>query len=709
MPLQKLQFRPGINREGTNYSNEGGWYASNKIRFRSGYPEKLGGWINITSSGSTYYGMARILWNWATNSGANLIGMGTTKKLYAYGSPTYHDITPLRDTNVLTNPFATTDGSKLVTVTDTGHGANVGTYVNFSGASAVGGLTLNGDFEILTATANTYTIASSTAATSTVASGGGTVTAEYDINATDTNSYTTGWGDPPWGYGTWGGGLATVLGPATRLWAIDNYGQDMVANVRNGAIYYWEQDTSTWARAITLQAAADAAGYNAIVYGSYEQWEYVPNQTYQVLTSGVSRFVIAMGANSYLNTEPETDFDPMLVRWSDQENAYDWIPSPTNQAGEQRLSNGSYIMTARASRQEILIWTDAALFSMQYLGPPYVWGFNLLMDNTSIAGPAAAVTVNNITFWMGVDKFYMYSGRVETLPCSLRQYIFANINRSLLELVVAGTNEGFNEVWWLYPSVNSSFNDSYVIYNYLERIWYYGTLDRSTWLDSALQQYPLGAFSVQNSYLNAAMTSDQTTIPLINGTNYPTEGTVTIDSEQITYTGVSNNTLTGCIRGANSTTAAAHLAYSSVMYKVPNQLLYHEYGVDDNSGSTPVAIDAYIQSSDFDIGDGHNFGFVWRVLPDLTFNGSTSDRPIATMVLKPRVNSGTAYGEPDPSDVQSEDNFMLSRNYNVETFTGQVYTRLRGRQMAFRIESDTTGVNWQLGTPRIDIRPDGRR
>jgi hypothetical protein len=709
MPLQKLQFRPGVNREGTNYSNEGGWYASDKIRFRSGYPQKLGGWANITSSGSTYYGMARILWNWATNAGASLIGMGTTKKLYVYGSPTYHDITPLRDTNVLTDPFATTNGSKLVTVTDTGHGANVGTYVNFSGASAVGGLTLDGDFEILTATANTYTIASPTAATSTVASGGGTVTAEYDINATDTSSYTTGWGDPPWGYGTWGGGLATVLGPATRLWAIDNYGQDMVANVRNGAIYYWEQDTSTWARAITLQAAADAAGYNAIVYGSYEQWQYVPNQTYQVLTSGVSRFVIAMGANSYLNTDPDTAFDPMLVRWSDQENVYDWIPSTTNQAGEQRLSNGSYIMTARASRQEILIWTDAALFSMQYLGPPYVWGFNLLMDNTSIAGPEAAVTVNNITFWMGVDKFYMYSGRVETLPCSLRQYVFNNINRSLLELVVAGTNEGFNEVWWLYPSVNSSFNDRYVIYNYLERIWYYGTLDRSTWLDSPLQLYPMGAFSVQNSYLNQAMDATQTTINLINGANYPTEGTVTIDSEQITYTGVSNNTLTGCVRGANSTTAASHLAYSSVMYNVPNQLLYHEYGVDDNSGSTPVAIDAYIQSSDFDIGDGHNFGFVWRVLPDLTFNGSTSDRPVATMVLKPRVNSGTAYGAPDPNNVQSEDNFMLSRNYNVETFTGQVYTRLRGRQMAFRIESDTTGVNWQLGTPRIDIRPDGRR
>jgi hypothetical protein len=709
MPLQKLQFRPGVNREGTNYSNEGGWYASDKIRFRSGYPQKLGGWANITSSGSTYYGMARILWNWATNAGASLIGMGTTKKLYVYGSPTYHDITPLRDTNVLTDPFATTNGSKLVTVTDTGHGANVGTYVNFSGASAVGGLTLDGDFEILTATANTYTIASPTAATSTVASGGGTVTAEYDINATDTSSYTTGWGDPPWGYGTWGGGLATVLGPATRLWAIDNYGQDMVANVRNGAIYYWEQDTSTWARAITLQAAADAAGYNAIVYGSYEQWQYVPNQTYQVLTSGVSRFVIAMGANSYLNTDPDTAFDPMLVRWSDQENVYDWIPSTTNQAGEQRLSNGSYIMTARASRQEILIWTDAALFSMQYLGPPYVWGFNLLMDNTSIAGPEAAVTVNNITFWMGVDKFYMYSGRVETLPCSLRQYVFNNINRSLLELVVAGTNEGFNEVWWLYPSVNSSFNDRYVIYNYLERIWYYGTLDRSTWLDSPLQLYPMGAFSVQNSYLNQAMDATQTTINLINGANYPTEGTVTIDSEQITYTGVSNNTLTGCVRGANSTTAASHSAYSSVMYNVPNQLLYHEYGVDDNSGSTPVAIDAYIQSSDFDIGDGHNFGFVWRVLPDLTFNGSTSDRPVATMVLKPRVNSGTAYGAPDPNNVQSEDNFMLSRNYNVETFTGQVYTRLRGRQMAFRIESDTTGVNWQLGTPRIDIRPDGRR
>jgi hypothetical protein len=279
----------------------------------------------------------------------------------------------------------------------------------------------------------------------------------------------------------------------------------------------------------------------------------------------------------------------------------------------------------------------------------------------------------------------------------------------MLGIVTAGTNEGFNEVWWMYPSVNSQYNNSYVIYNYIERIWYYGSLDRATWLDSPLQEYPMGAFSVQNSYLNQAMTTTQTTVILRDGSTYPLTGTVTIDSEDITYTGVSNNTLTGCVRGVNSTTAATHLANSAVTYKTPNQILYHEYGVDDNSGSTPVAIDAYIQSSDFDIGDGHNFGFVWRVLPDLTFNGSTSDRPVATMVLKPRVNSGSQYSSIDPDSIQSENNFLLSRNYEVETYTGQVYTRLRGRQMAFRIESDTTGVNWQLGTPRIDIRPDGRR
>jgi hypothetical protein len=701
MPLQKLQFRPGVNKEGTNYSNEGGWYSSDKIRFRSGYPEKLGGWSNITTAANTYKGMARLLWNWATNAGANLIGVGTSQKLYVYGTPSYHDITPLRDTNVLTNPFATVSGSKLVTVTDTGHGANPGTYVNFTGASASGGITISGDYEIITATANTYTISNPTAATSTTASGGGTVTAKYDINATDTAVYTTGWGDPPWGYGGWGGGLSTILGPGMRLWTIDNYGQDMIAAPRNGAIYYWAQSTSSWPRAVTLTSLATAA--------DAAKGPYVPTQTYQVLTSGVSRFVIAMGSNSYVPGSPSEPFDPMLVRWSDQENVYDWVPSSTNQAGEQRLSNGSYIMTARASRQEILIWTDAAFFSMQYLGPPYVWGFNLLMDNTSIAGPEAAITVNNMTFWMGVDKFYMYSGRVETLPCSLRQYIFGNINRQMLGIVTAGTNEGFNEVWWMYPSVNSQYNNSYVIYNYIERIWYYGSLDRATWLDSPLQEYPMGAFSVQNSYLNQAMTTTQTTVILRDGSTYPLTGTVTIDSEDITYTGVSNNTLTGCVRGVNSTTAATHLANSAVTYKTPNQILYHEYGVDDNSGSTPVAIDAYIQSSDFDIGDGHNFGFVWRVLPDLTFNGSTSDRPVATMVLKPRVNSGSQYSSIDPDSIQSENNFLLSRNYEVETYTGQVYTRLRGRQMAFRIESDTTGVNWQLGTPRIDIRPDGRR
>ena len=337
----------------------------------------------------------------------------------------------------------------------------------------------------------------------------------------------------------------------------------------------------------------------------------------------------------------------MLVRWSDQENPYQWVPDVTNQAGEFRLSNGSYIMSAKATRQEILVWTDSAIYSMQYLGPPYVWGFQILMDNISIMSPNAAITINNVTYWMGTDKFYMYSGRVETLPCALRQYIFADINKDQAYQVTVGGNEGYNEIWWFYCSTNSTVVDKYVIYNYLDRVWYYGTLNRTAWLDSGIRQNPMGTF--------------------INGVD---------------------NTLT-----LNPT----------------GTVVYHELGNDDQSDATPVPIVSYVQSSDFDIGDGHNFGYVWRMLPDVNFNGSNVDQPTVTMTLKPRYNSGSAYQTADYPAVTSSDNFVNAPQYTIQEFTGQVYTRLRGRQMAFRISSDGLGVSWQLGTPRIDIKNDGRR
>jgi hypothetical protein len=347
---------------------------------------------------------------------------------------------------------------------------------------------------------------------------------------------------------------------------------------------------------------------------------------------------------------------------------------------------------------------------MQYLGPPYVWKFNLIADNITLNGPNAVASANNVTYWMGMDKFYTYTGRVDTLPCTLKQYVFGNLNKDQVYQITAGTNEGFNEVWWHYPSAGSTVNDSYVIYNYVEQLWYYGSMHRTVWQDSALRQYPMAAFSVEVSYLSVAVTTTtQTSISIVDATAYPSSGTIQIDSEVITYTGNSGNTLTGCTRGVLGTTAATHTQYTAAPYYVPNQVMFHELGTDDASRPVSIPIEAYVQSSDFDIGDGNNFGFVWRMLPDVTFNGSTVNAPVLYMTLKPRQNSGTPYGEPAPNSVTSSDNFVGGRVYDIEAYTGQVYTRLRGRQMSFKISSTALGVNWQLGVPRIDIRQDGRR
>jgi hypothetical protein len=325
------------------------------------------------------------------------------------------------------------------------------------------------------------------------------------------------------------------------------------------------------------------------------------------------------------------------------------------------------------------------------------------MDNISIISPGAPVTVNSVTYWMGADKFYMYSGRVETLPCTLKQYVFSDLNYDQAFQIVSGTNEGYNEVWWLYPSADSLLNNRYVIYNHLERIWYHGSIQRSAWLDSALRPYPMAAFSVQNSYLATALGSSASFITLTNGSSYPAVGTVLIDSEQISYTDISGDTLLNCTRGVNGTTAASHSQYAPVTFTTPNQVLFHEYGQDDVSTGTPVAIPAYVQSSDFDIGDGQQYGFVWRMLPDVTFSGSTATNPSVTIQLQARQNSGTQYGTSASPAV------IRTSTVPVEQYTGQVFTRVRGRQMAFKIASTDLGVFWQLGTPRIDIRQDGQK
>ena len=702
MPLQKLQFRPGLNREGTDYSNEGGWYDGDKIRFRSGFPEKIGGWTQI--SNSQYLGICRSIWVWLdgdAGAGNTYTGLGTNSKYYIYFGGVYNDITPIVQTDTLTNPFTTNYGGNAysVLVTDATYNPSVGDYVYFSGGSAVGGVTIAGDYVVTSVVSGTtYTITITSPATS--ATGGGTVTAQYEY-PTGLNVYSigTGWGAGPWSRGTWGSSYSSGIGQQLRLWSNDNYGADLVIAPRGGPIFYWQDSTGVSTRAQylsslanTTTAASDNATFiigvtsitvssavapNLYPYmvitginipagtkiassyitgattvpitttttgassGTYTfsyAGSFVPTATYQVITSSIQEFVIAFGANSYDPHNAATTFNPLLVRWSDQANAYQWIPELTNQSGEYLLTNGSYIMGARATRQEILVWTDSCLYSMQYLGAPYVWGFQVLMDNISIMSPNSMITVNNVTYWMGRDRFYMYSGVVQTLPCSLRQYIFADINQNQSYQVFAGANEAFNEVWWFYVSQSSANTviDKYVIYNYLDRVWYYGSMGRTAWMQTGTQPYPIAA----------------------------------------DYNG---------------------------------RLLYHENGCDDQSTSATLPINAYVQSSDFDIGDGHNFGFVWRILPDVNFNGSTTNGPTVTMTVKPRENSGTPYGTADNPQVQSAQNYTNAPAYTIQQFTGQVYTRLRGRQLAFRIESTGLGVAWQLGSPRIDIRPDGRR
>jgi len=715
MPLSKLQFKPGINRENTNYAGEGGWYDGDKIRFRSGFPEKIGGWQNLAASVggavNTYKGVCRNLWNWITLNSSNLLALGTEQKLYIENGGTYYDITPIRNTTTVgTDPFAITSGSKLVTVTDNAHTATVGTYVTFSGATGANYTAFNAEFEIVVIiNANSYQIILPTAAAATGSGGGAAVSAAYQLNSGNSVvSSGTGWGVGPYssdGYGEEYSGTAVVQETnALRLWSLDNYGQDLVTAIREGAMYYWVADTTTAPpRAVTLESLATFYGYSAA---------YVPNRVYEIHTSGVQRFGIAVGANPYDPTDSETEFDPMLVRWSDQENIYQWVPAADNQAGELRLSHGSQLVTGRHGRQEFVVWSDSAIYSMQYLGPPYVWGVNLLMDGISIASPNAVAGASNMMFWMGTDKFYTYDGRVQTLPCTVRQYVFDNFNFDQSFQVIAGGSEQYSEVWWFYPSAGSNVNDSYVIYNYLDNTWYYGLLNRTAWIDSALRPKPMAAFSVRTSYLSAAATSTDTTLNLIDAASYPYTGVVQIDSEQIAYTSRTTTALSGCTRGYNSTTAASHVAYSTAGLVVPNQVMFHETGNDDLTTSTPVPIEAYVSSSDFDIGDGHNFGFVWRIIPDVTFDGSTTAAPkypAVTMVCKPRQFSGSAYGTPDSPSVTSTQSYNTQRVYTVQQFTGQVYTRVRGRQMSFEIRSTEQGVAWQLGVPRVDIRPDGRK
>jgi hypothetical protein len=644
MPLQKLQFRPGVNREGTTLANEGGWYDCDKVRFRSGYPEKIGGWAAL--SYNTFLGVCRSLWNWVTLKQFNLLGVGTNLKFYVEDGGTYYDITPIRETNLNSTTFAavtTAPFSSTITVTDAGaNSLQVGDFVTFSSAVSLGGnitaAVLNQEYQIASIISGTvYTIqarvvspigtpgAAVLSNASDVGNGGANTDAAYQISTgLAIYSIGTGWGAGPWSRGTWGSGFTTGFGQQLRLWSQANFGEDLLFSPRGSALYLWQPGSGT-------TPAYGTRG--ALVSGTD-----VPAFINQIMVSDTSRIVICFGCNDY-GAYGTTDIDPLLIRWSAQESYTNWTPAITNQAGSYRLSDGSTIIGALQTRQEIVVWTDSAIYAMQYLGPPYVYGFTLLADNISIVSPNAMATANGVVYWMGVDKFYVYSGRVETLPCAVRTYIFNDINRNQFAQCFAGTNEGFSEVWWYYCSANSDVVDRYVIFNYLDRVWYYGSLARTAWLDSPLRDFPQAA-------------------------------------------------TTG------------------------NIIVFHEAIVDNGETNPPSAIDCYIQSSDFDIGDGHNYGFVWRMIPDITFDGSSTAAPAfpaAKFSMRPRQNPGSNYGAAPVPTVTSKQNYTSQNTYTVQQFTEIIYTRIRGRQMAFKIESDTLGTQWQLGVPSMDVRPDGRR
>ena len=632
MPLKKILFKAGVNKENTRYTTEGGWYEADKIRFRQGSAEVIGGWVRISTN--TFLGICRSLWNWVLLDGRNIIGLGTNLKFYLENGGAYNDITPIRATSTINNnPFVATNGSATITVTDTAHGAITGDFVTFSGAVGLGGnitaTVLNAEYQITVLTVNTYTFTASATANATDASGspggGAVVVAAYQISVGPAVQVPlVGWGAGGWGLGTWGNGLSTTI--ALRLWSQQNFGEDLVFNPRGGGLYYWDATGGLTTRGVLVSSlpGADAE---------------VPSVVNLVAVSDTSRFVFCFGCDDYGSAV----LNPMLIRWSNQEDILIWNPGPTNQAGSVTLSKGSEIIAVLQSRQEQIVFTDSAIYSLQYLGPPVVWQTQLLGDNISIYGPNAAVLGSGVVYWMGIDKFYKYDGRVQTLNCDLRRFIFDDINRDQNLQVFAALNEGFNEVWWFYCSEASTTVDRYVIYNYAENegkgIWYYGTMARTAWLDSGLRDFPVAA------------------------TYQP------------------NNT---------------------------GNLVEHENGLNDNATGTEAALDAYISSSEFDIEDGHNFGFVWRVIPDLTFGDSTNSptavSPRVTMSLLGLSNSGSGVVNTASALVTKGSNFVIT-----EEFTGQIMTRIRGRQMIFKIASNQINTQWQLGAPRIDIRPDGRR
>ena len=641
MPFIKLQFKPGVNRDQTDYSNEGGWYECDKIRFRSGYPEKIGGWTKPTPN--TFEGVCRQMWNWITTFNDNFLALGTDSKVYIENGGYYYDITPFDPVPLAgSNTFAVTNTSAVVTVTTTTALPSwvvTGEPVLVAGfASTLGGIPiaeLNTTHIITKTGANSFTFTVATPASSTTSVTGSGYTVQTEIEPGNAITIAgLGWGVGAWGRDAWGLGSTTGgINLPQRDWWFDNFDNDLVMNIRNGAPYWWvrgvldDPQTSLATHAITLQDYADGEGYTA---------SSVPVKVMQLLVSQQDKHLIAFGAVPFGSTS-EADFDPLLIRWADQDTPGDWTPSTTNTAGDLRVSRGSRIVRALPTRQEILVWTDTNLYTLQFLGTTDVFGLQEYADNISVASPRSMASAANITYWMGQDKFYAYTGRVETLPCTLRNHVFNNINFNQADQIICGTNEQWNEIWWFYPTADSDYNNAYVVYNHLERVWYYGTIDRTAWLDTPLRQNPQAA--------NTPITVDGNTVTTGDGYIYN-----------------------------------------------------HENGLDDDV----LPMDSYIQSSDFDLDDGDNFMLTRRILPDVSFDTSTATSPEVTLTIRPRNFPGSTFSA-DAADTQR----VIETSVGV--YTDQVFIRARARQMALKVRSDTLGVQWQLGAPRLDARPDGRR
>jgi hypothetical protein len=641
MPLQKIQLRPGIVRDTTNYSNEGGWFECDKIRFFSGYPQKIGGWVK--TSPFSFLGVCRQLWNWITSFSDNFLAVGTNIKVYIEAGSVFYDITPLRTTLVspaTNNCVETTSGSTTVTINVTSHGCENGAYVTISGVTGdVGGVPdaqINAEHEITKIDSDSFTITVTTAASSTVASGGGTsIDIECQLNpglAVTTAGY--GWGIGLWGVPSWGLSSNTPIFLPQRDWFFDNFDNDLVMNIRSevnangkaqgGPIFYWERGSSVSPSTALDTRAVLLSGVtlNGVAPSA------VPTSAMQIMVSQNDKHLLAFGCQPYAGAAD--DYDPLLIRWASQDQPNEWEPRPTNSAGFLRVSRGSAIVRAIATRQETIVLTDTHVYSLQFLGTTDVFGLQELADNISIISSRATVTANNVLYWMGTDKFYAYDGRVQTLPCTLREYVFKDINFDQSDQIVCGTNEGFTEIWWFYPSAGSNSNDRYVIYNHLTNIWYYGNLERTAWLDVASREFPIAASTPEGS------------------------------STGLLYT--------------------------------------HEVGLNDDESP----LEAFCQSSDFDIGDGDQLMLTKRLIPDVSFNTSTATNPEVTFGIRSRNFPGSAY----TNNALNEKPVIEA---SVDIYTEQVFIRTRGRQMALRVSSDGLNVQWQLGLPRIEARADGKR